>query len=131
VIEEGQHFPGRERDQSEVKGYYAALDEAERLAEKRAKIAESTIQKLHALVVADGKTRVKPTPYRTGQNVIRDSRSGRIVYMPPEAKDVPDLMAKLVAWINQTEELPVPIKAGIAHYPQKSVNGNMLNHANC
>src|SRR6202167_1546013 len=32
VIGGDQHFPGRERDQDEVKGYYAALDEAERIA---------------------------------------------------------------------------------------------------
>src|SRR5882762_8359223 len=31
VIGAEQHFPGRERDQDEVKGYYAALDEVERL----------------------------------------------------------------------------------------------------
>ncbi len=30
VIVGDQHFPGRERDQAEVKGYYAALDEVER-----------------------------------------------------------------------------------------------------
>ena len=54
----------------------------------------------------------------TGQNVIRDSRSRGIVYMPPEAKDVPDLMKELVAWISSTErkELPCPLRAGIAHY---------------
>ena len=34
VIADGQHFPGRERDQDEVKGYYAALDEVERLAKQ-------------------------------------------------------------------------------------------------
>src|ERR1700736_7001659 len=32
VIGGNKRFPGRERDQDEVKGYYAALDEAERLA---------------------------------------------------------------------------------------------------
>ena len=32
VIEGDRRFPGREREQDEVKGYYAALDEAERLA---------------------------------------------------------------------------------------------------
>ncbi len=32
VIGGEEHFPGRERDQDEVKGYYAALDEAERIA---------------------------------------------------------------------------------------------------
>src|SRR6202161_2616185 len=34
VIEGGQQFPGREREQDEVKGYYAALDEAARLASR-------------------------------------------------------------------------------------------------
>jgi Fic family protein len=122
VIEEDQSFAGRERDQAEVRGYYAALGVAERMAELREKITESTIQKLHALVMAGGKTRVKPTPYRSGQNVIRDSRSGAIVYMPPEAKDVPALMAQLVAWINQKDELPVPVKAGIAHYQYATIH---------
>lgn len=116
VIGGDQHFPGRERDQDEVKGYYAALDEAERLAKRRENVSEASIQKLHALVMAGGKTRVKPTPYRDGQNVIRDARSKGIVYMPPEAKDVPWLMKQIVAWTNQNDELPVPIKAAIAHY---------------
>ena len=68
--------------------------------------------------MAGGRKRVKPSPYRDGQNVIRDSRSGGIVYLPPEAKDVPQLMRALTAWIKATEPegLPCPIRAGIAHY---------------
>jgi hypothetical protein len=66
------------------KGYYAALEEVERLARRGEKISPSRIQKLHALVMGGGSTRVKPTPYRDGQNIIRDSRSRGIVYMPPE-----------------------------------------------
>ena len=42
--------------------------------------------------------------------------------MPPEAKDVPGLMAQLVTWINQKDELPVPIKAGIAHYQYATIH---------
>ena len=116
VIGGGQHFPGRERDQDEVKGYYAALDETERQAKRRERVSEATVQRLHALVMEGGKTRVKSTSYRDGQNVIRDAGSNRIVYMPPEGKDVPRLMEQLMAWINQKDELPVPVKAGIAHY---------------
>jgi Fic family protein len=97
VIGEGQHFPGRERDQDEVKGYYAALDEAERMAKKRERVSEATVRRLHALVMGGGKTRVKATPYRDGQNAIRDAHSNAIVYMPPEAKDVPWLMQQLIA----------------------------------
>ncbi len=116
VIGEEQHFPGRERDEGEVKGYYAALDEVERAAQQQEAVTEATVQRLHALVMGGGKTRVRPTPYRDGQNVIRDSRSSGIVYMPPEAKDVPPLMNQLVAWLSRHDELPVPIRAGVAHY---------------
>jgi len=116
VIEKDQHFPGRERDQSEVKGYYAALDELERMAKREGPITEATVQILHALVVGGGKTRVKQTPYRDGQNVIRDSRSQGIVYMPPEAKDVPKLMKQLIAWIGRKDDLPMPVRAALAHY---------------
>jgi Fic family protein len=116
VIGEEQHFPGRERDEGEVKGYYSALDAVERAAQQQEAVTEATVQRLHALVMGGGKTRVRPTPYRDGQNVIRDSRSSGIVYMPPEAKDVSPLMKQLVAWLNRQDELPVPIRAGIAHY---------------
>ncbi|SPF41136.1 hypothetical protein SBA4_2650011 [Candidatus Sulfopaludibacter sp. SbA4] len=121
VIGGDRHFPGRERDQDEVKGYYAALDEAERLAKRHEKVSEATVQRLHALVMGGGKTRVKSTPYRDGQNVIRDAHSKGIVYMPPEAKDVPWLMGQLITWINQKDELPVPLKAGIAHYEYATI----------
>jgi Fic family protein len=122
VIEGDHRFPGRERDQDEIKGYYAALDEAERLAKRHEKVSETIVQRLHALVMGGGKTRVKSTPYRDGQNVIRDAHSRRIVYMPPEAKDVPWLMEQLIAWINTRDELPAPLKAGIAHYQYATIH---------
>lgn len=126
VIGSGSHFPGRERDQNEVKGYYAALAEVERMAARREQPTEGAIRKLHALVMAGGRTRVKPSPYRDGQNVIRDSGSGAIVYLPPEAKDVPRLMAQLMAWLNEKgapeDEFPAPAKAAIAHYQYATIH---------
>jgi Fic family protein len=112
------HFPGRDRDEKEVLGYYAALERVERLADLRGTISEVSLQELHGLVMGEGRKRAKSTPYRDGQNVIRDSRSRAIVYMPPEAKDVPNLMQSLIAWLAsaQKELLPCPIRAGIAHY---------------
>jgi Fic family protein len=116
VVAHGQHFPGRERDQAEVLGYYAALDEVEKLAKAGGFFTEGTIRRLHALVMGGGKSRVKPTPYRDAQNVIQDSRSGGIVYLPPEAGDVPRLMKEMVNWLTAKDDLPVPLKAAIAHY---------------
>ena len=118
----GARFPGRERDTTEVRNYYRAIEDVERLAQRTDPIAEADIRHLHGLVI-DG--RPSPTPYRDGQNVIRDSLSGGIVYMPPEAKDVPALMADLVDWISREldrNELPAPIIAALAHYQYATVH---------
>ena len=116
VVLGGRHFPGRERDEREVQNYYRALNQVEKWADEQAPISQMLIQKLHALIFIG--PRARPTPYRDGQNVIRDSVSGAIVYLPPEAADVPNLMAELVAWIARAEQeqLPVPVLAALVHY---------------
>ncbi len=74
------------------------------------------IQTLHALVMADGRIKVRPTPYRDSQNVIRDGRIKTIVYMPPDAKDVSSLMRSMILWIREAQNISCPIVAAIAHY---------------
>jgi Fic family protein len=124
VISHTGHFPGRERDEHEVLGYYAALDKAEQLAQSRAWLSETNVRLLHAFVMSAGKIKVKPTPYRDGQNVIRDSATRRIVYLPPEANDVPILMRDVIAWLKNCNNypLPTPIQAAIAHYQFATVH---------
>lgn len=114
VIQQGRLFPGRERDVGEVERYYQALQQVEKWAEDGQAVTEIRIRKIHATLY-QGK-RAKPTPYRDGQNVIREA-NGEINYMPPEAEDVPGLMTELVDWIHASEaEYPIPVIAGIAHY---------------
>ena len=85
---------------------------------RAADVTDLQVRTLHALVMAGGKAVKKATPYRGGQNVIRDGGSRRIVYMPPEASDVPRLMGELLDWLRRSERegVPCPIRAGIAHY---------------
>lgn len=116
VLQYEGHFPGRERDEREVRGYYAALEKVEQSATAGHFITEKMIQTLHALVMADGRVKVRPTPYRDSQNVICDGRTKAIVYMPPEAKDVSNLMRGMVLWIREAQPIPCPIVAAIAHY---------------
>jgi len=118
VVQEESHFPGRERDEQEVLGYYQALDAVEEFSSRQTPVSEQLIKRLHALVMGKGRKTPKPSEYREGQNVIRESGSRRIVYMPPEAKDVAVLMAQLVEWVNSSmrRDFPVPLIAGIAHY---------------
>lgn len=106
---------GRERDVGEVRNYWKALLRVEEWAARRADLTEDLIRRLHALVEHG---RARPSPYRDGQNTIRDSASGALVYLPPEARDVPGLMAGLVDWVRRAEAdlLPPPLIAGLAHY---------------
>lgn len=114
----GKRIPlhGRERDVGEVRNYWNALLRVEEWAARGADVTEDLVRRLHGLV--ERGARARPSPYRDGQNMIRDSESGTIVYLPPEAKDVPELMAFLIAWIRQAEKerLPPPLIAGLAHY---------------
>lgn len=108
-------FLGRERDVGEVKNYWTALLRVEEWAARRIPLSEELIQRLHGLV--ERGTRARPSRYRDGQNSIRDE-TGALVYLPPEARDVPGLMAGLEDWVRRAgeEDLPVPILAGLAHY---------------
>ena len=116
VVREGKRFAGRERDVREVQNYYRALQQVEEWAEQQTPITEELIRRLHALIFSG--LRSKPTPYRDGQNVIRDLASGAVIYLPPEAADVPGLMHSLVEWIARAERegVPAPVIAGLAHY---------------
>ena len=107
---------GWERDVSEVRNYWNALLRVEEWAEKKKPLTEELIKRLHALV--EKGPRAKPTPYREGQNAIKNSATSALIYLPPEAKDVPDLMASLVQWTNEAERsgLPVPLIAAMVHY---------------
>jgi Fic family protein len=109
-------FSGRRRDVSEVRNYWHALLRVEEWAAKKTPLTEELIQRLHAIVQRG--PRAKPSPYRTGQNVIRNAGTGEIVYLPPEAKDVGRLMAAMVRWASQAEKsgLPVPLIAALVHY---------------
>jgi Fic family protein len=114
----GRHvqFAGRQRDVREVDNYWHAMLQVEAWGRERSPLTEGMIRKLHAIV--EKGPRRRPSEYRTQQNVVRDSAYGRIVYLPPEAGDVPRLMAELVDWIRQAEMggVPAPVIAGLAHY---------------
>jgi Fic family protein len=120
VVQQGRQFPGRERDVQEVERYYQALQQMEKWVEGGQKITEERNRKLHAILYSG--RRARPTPYRDGQNVIRE-RGGKIVYMPPEPTDVPGLMKELVAWIHKaSNEMPIPVVAGVVHYQFETIH---------
>ena len=117
-IAKGQQggFPGRERDEKEVRNYFLALEFVEEQLRQDAPLSEKLIKTIHSLAYGGTK---KQSQYREGQNVIKDGTTGSIVYMPPEAHDVIPMMEALTNWVNEQikeKELPAPIIAALAHY---------------
>jgi len=119
LLSNSKHCKGRERDEKEVLAYYQALEILEKFAWDKKTTDENLIKNIHLLVMGSGRIKEEKllgSPYRDGQNIIKDSLSGKIVYLPPEAKDVPLLMKEFSDWINRSSDLPTPLKAGIIHY---------------
>lgn len=106
----------RERNVLEVRNYYNALIYLNKEAEVNDKITESLIFKVHNLVI--GKNLGASSSYRNGQNIVEDSLTKTIVYMPPEVKDIKRLIEQMIKDFNSkdTKDIPIPIKAGIIEY---------------
>lgn len=109
---QGKRLQKKERDEKEVKAYYAAWNAMEQAAQEKHPFDEHLITRLHTLVEGEK----KDIPYRTCQNAIYDSETGTKIYLPPEFADVPDLMKDLCEWVSNAKELPVPLIAGVVHY---------------
>ncbi len=93
-----------------------ALPSREQPALDHQPLTPEDLQSLHGALLTN---QLQPLPYRQNQNVILDGPTGVIVYMPPEASDVPALMSELLAWINDQQTnsaLPAPLVAALAHY---------------
>ncbi len=105
-----------ERNVLEVRNYYNALMYLNKEAENNKTITEDLILKVHNLV--SGKHLTYKNSYRKDQNVVADSLTGTIVYMPPEARDVETLIKQMIKEFNSKDrnDVPIPIKAGILAY---------------
>lgn len=126
VIENNKE--SHERKVLEVRNYYNALTYLNKEAENNNTITEDLILKVHNLVF--GKHLTYKNSYRKDQNVVADSLTGTIVYMPPEAKDVANLIKQMIKEFNSrdSKDIPIPIKAGILAYEFVTIhpfwNGN-------
>ena len=113
-ILDGKTTKARPRDKQELLNYLTVLDYIES-REKGSSITEKDIFKIHALTTKEILSEWLQNKYREQQNAIYN-KSGWIVYMPPEWKDVPKLMSELLDFINTNKEISPIIRAGILHH---------------
>jgi len=96
-------------------GYHTALSFVLQLADASDfAIDEGIIRALHYMMVGHDPEKA-PGRWRRGAIQVTHNPSGKIVYAAPHAKLVPGLMAELIASLNTRNEIPVFIRAAMAH----------------
>lgn len=82
-----------------------------------APLTEGLVREIHKHLVSGVRgDRASPGQYRKIQNYVVNSQTGRAVYTPPPAFEVPMMMAELVSWINHRTDIHPVLVGGIAQF---------------
>jgi Fic family protein len=114
----GREIMVNRKDRQEVLNYIEALENIPEFAKKKP-FASSDLLKIHGILSRN--TLENPADegvFRNRQVVVGNRRTGRIVYTPPLADQVPRLVKIFLEWfLSPTAlELDPVIHAGISHY---------------
>src|SRR6267154_2600645 len=116
---------------SAAPGYHAALSFVLQVADAPDfAIDEGTIRALHYMMASHDPQNAAGR-WRRGSISVREDSSGKPMYRAPHAKFIPALMAEVIASLNAKDEVPVFIRAAMAHlnlaaiHPFRDANGRM------
>ncbi len=112
----GEKVGAPENQIQEVRNYSEALSYIQLFVQDRTgRVSEDTIRHLHFLITKSLRGAYAPGQYRTEQNYVVDTASGRRVFLPPASEDVPTLMQEFVEWLNIPDQPSPVLKAALAH----------------
>ena len=104
-------------DKRELLNYKRAFEFVAGYISDGGPITEGLIREIHKRLVEGVRGgSAEPGKYRTLQNYVVNSETGKVVYTPPSAHDVPAMMAEMVGWINEATSIHPVLMSGIAQY---------------
>ncbi len=115
---EGYEVPAANPDDArELLNYRRAFDFVSRYLNEGAPVTERLVRDIHRRLV-DGVRggAAAPGEYRRVQNYVVNAATGRTIYTPPPAPDVPTLMRDLIAWVNDPRDVHPVIVSAIAQF---------------
>lgn len=129
----GKEITAADRDIQEIINYRSVLDyvdqEVDDIAsskegERSAKYREKQILKIHSLAMEKILPDEQKGEFRKVQVILRNAQTQEIVFRPPPATEVPDLIADFLQWLNSNEggEAHPVLRSGISHYVISSVH---------
>jgi Fic family protein len=125
-VMEGEKIMAKERDIQEVINYRQVLQYLDKLGRKHQGnkgdrgfvYTEKILKKIHQLVVARILEKKRTGKYRKTQVVIKEGRSGKIIFKPPLAIEVPFQLEEFFVWLNSKKgrQIHPVLRAGISHF---------------
>jgi Fic family protein len=114
----GKTVPEADADDArELLNYREAFEFVSGYLRSGGPITEGLIREIHKRLVEGVRGgAAAPGEYRKVQNYVVNSQTGETVYTPPPAHEVPILVAELVAWLNQCEDVHPVLVSGIAQF---------------
>lgn len=104
-------------DRLELLNYREAFELVARYILSDSPITETLNREIHRLLVVGVRGgEARPGEYRRVENLVANTETGRIIYTPPPADDVPELMRQLVAWLNTETDVPPVLMSGLAQF---------------
>ena len=117
-ILEGAEVYARARDIQEVINYRNVTILLDELAVKRGGYELEMLKDIHRTTVDRIIVPEKVGVFRTTEVVIKEEETGKVIFSPPPAHEVPYLLEDFFEWLNDpaAREIHPIIRAGIAHY---------------
>lgn len=114
----GEEVPGVDPvDALELKNYARALEYVVTEGAEAKRVDDVVICEIQRQLVEGGRGgQIALGRYRDVQNYVMDRSTGRVVYTPPPAAEVPRLMREFVDWLNARTSTSPIVAAGIAHF---------------
>ncbi|MGB8217715.1 MAG: Fic family protein [Candidatus Methanoperedens sp.] len=117
-LAQGRKVMATRKAELEVLNYLRVLENIEKYQEL-GKITENIILTLHKDVTKE--TLENPEHegrYRELQVYVGNRITGKVIFMPPQPDEVPELMSEFIEWINSddSDNLDPVVVAGLSHY---------------
>ena len=115
---EGSSVPEADPDDvRELLNYRMAFEFVSEYLEDGGPISEGLVREIHKRLVEGVRGgAAAPGEYRKVQNYVVNAITGETVYAPPLAHDVPSMMAALVDWLNQDQQVHPVLVSGISQF---------------
>lgn len=104
-------------DTRELLNYRSAIEFVSETLDNGDPIHEGMIREIHKRLVEGVRGgKADPGNYRKVQNYVRNAVTGKVIYTPPPAIEVPTMMSEMVKWLNTDLEIHPVLISGIAQF---------------